>query len=294
MNTTSTIAGFDQLNEGTTGLEAASLLRQVLDTATEGIVAIDADYRIILASRAFLELIGEIEDKVLEACCYEVMPGSQCDTDACPMRRVMAGERRLQVEVCKQDSRGGQLHCRVTATPLLNLDGEAVGMVQEFHDLEGVRLFEQNLEIKSRHLEAREATLKEQRVALRQVVLQVDAERRDTEKKIAETIERFVVPLVQQARAKADSNTSAILDLVEKSLTELVSPLVDDKDRRFVSLSPRELEICHLIRQGLQSKEIARLFSTAEGTVEQQRKKIRRKLNLKGSGRNLVAYLQNR
>ena len=275
-------------------LDAKTLLRKVLDAATGGIVVIQTDFRIILASRSYLELIGETEDRVLGVPCYEVMFGAQCHTDACPLRRIMAGESRLQIEVCKQDSRGCQLHCRVTATSLPNGDGEIVGMVQEFHDLEDIRLFEQNLDIKSRRLEVQEAMLRDRETALKQVMYQLAAERRDAEKKIADSIDRIVVPLVRNAHKKADHDLQRQLELIEKSLAELVSPLIDHQDRCLASLTPRELEICHLIRQGLQSKEIARLFNTAEGTVEQQRKKIRRKLNLKESGRNLAAYLQTR
>ncbi len=294
MSTSCSVVDFGKSAAEVVSLEAAPLLRQVLDTMTRGIVAIRTDFRIFLANRAFLNSIGRAEAEVLGARCYDIVPGEQCKTGACPMDRVMAGERCHESEVCKYDSDGCEIHYRISATPLCNGNGEIVGMIQEFCDLDEVRLYEQNLEIKSRRLEVQEAMLKDRETALRQVMLQVTAEKRETEKKIVESVKRIIVPLVQKVRVKAEGDLKAHLELVETSLAELVSPLIDNEDRCYASLSPRELEICHLIRQGLQSKEIASLLNTAEGTVEQQRKKIRRKLNLKGSGRNLTSYLQTR
>jgi len=275
-------------------LEAASVLKQVLETTTRGIVAIRTDFRISLVNRVFLNYFGRNETEVLGAICYEIIPGEHCNTDACHMKHILAGERCRQSDVCKQDNNGCEIYFRITTTPLCNADGEIIGMVQEYKDLEEVRLFEQNLEIKSRRLEVQEAMLKDREITLRQVMHQVASEKREAENKIAESIQRIVVPLVQKARVTAEGDLKTRLELVETSLAELVSPLINSEDRRIASLTPRELEICHLIRQGLQSKEIACLLNTAEGTVEQQRKKIRRKLNLKGSSRNLASYLQTR
>jgi DNA-binding CsgD family transcriptional regulator len=58
------------------------------------------------------------------------------------------------------------------------------------------------------------------------------------------------------------------------------------------SLSPRELEICSLIRNGYTSKEIAGILNISPETVRTQRKKIRKKLGLIGQKTNLISYLK--
>ncbi|HXX53077.1 MAG TPA: helix-turn-helix transcriptional regulator, partial [Thermodesulfovibrionales bacterium] len=61
-------------------------------------------------------------------------------------------------------------------------------------------------------------------------------------------------------------------------------------DRQYM-LTPKEIEVCALIRIGLSNKEIAsRLFLSVE-TVEKHRKNIRRKLGLVGKGINLQTHL---
>ena len=53
------------------------------------------------------------------------------------------------------------------------------------------------------------------------------------------------------------------------------------------------VKICNMIRNGLQTKEIAELCSISLATVNRHREHIRRKLGITNSKRNLVTYLQS-
>jgi DNA-binding CsgD family transcriptional regulator len=52
------------------------------------------------------------------------------------------------------------------------------------------------------------------------------------------------------------------------------------------------VKICNMIRNGLQTKEIAELCTISLATVNRHREHIRRKLGITNSKRNLVTYLQ--
>ena len=58
-------------------------------------------------------------------------------------------------------------------------------------------------------------------------------------------------------------------------------------------LTKRELEICHLIKNGLSSKEIADMLYISERTAENHRTSIRKKLDLNNKKVNLHIFLQN-
>jgi DNA-binding CsgD family transcriptional regulator len=57
-------------------------------------------------------------------------------------------------------------------------------------------------------------------------------------------------------------------------------------------LSPREVEICHMIKNGYSTKEIATVLAISPQTVSVHRKIIRRKLGLTGSDTNLISFLR--
>jgi len=59
-----------------------------------------------------------------------------------------------------------------------------------------------------------------------------------------------------------------------------------------MQLTPVEIAISTMIRNGLTNKEIAQLRSIALATVQRHRENIRRKLGLKNRKINLTTYLQ--
>ncbi len=59
----------------------------------------------------------------------------------------------------------------------------------------------------------------------------------------------------------------------------------------YPKLSPREREICNLIKGGATSKEIAASLSISLATVRKHRELIRRKLGLTNKDINLLSYL---
>ena len=59
-----------------------------------------------------------------------------------------------------------------------------------------------------------------------------------------------------------------------------------------ISLTPKEMELCNLIKGGLANKEIAELLNITLRTVESHRKSIRRKLGIANQDINLTVYLQ--
>ena len=57
-------------------------------------------------------------------------------------------------------------------------------------------------------------------------------------------------------------------------------------------LTPREIEVCDLIREGLSSKEIGRSLSISLKTVEKHRDNIRKKLGIANRRINLASLLK--
>ncbi len=144
-------------------------------------------------------------------------------------------------------------------------------------------------------LQQRSEELADKHIALKEVLAQIEGEKQEIYRNQRRYIEMFVLPyLFQLEKSTSLSSTDrTCLDLLGKSLKAILSGREGRLLSRTRSLSPRETEICSLVRNGMSSKEIASFLNLAESTVERHRCTIRKKLGITRSSVNLISYLQS-
>jgi PAS domain S-box-containing protein len=84
-----------------------------------------------------------------------------------------------------------------------------------------------------------------------------------------------------------------LVGILESNMKEIVSPFVTKLSSRFLSLTPTEIQVASLIKDGKSSKEIASLLHASENTVRSHRFHIRSKLGIKNKKVNFRSYLQS-
>ncbi|MBW1980637.1 MAG: PAS domain S-box protein [Deltaproteobacteria bacterium] len=120
-------------------------LEQIFQTAADGMRVVDKDFNVLRVNDTFAALVGQGEKKCLDSKCYEVFAGSLCHTAKCPLRRILLGERRIEIEIEKQRLDGKKIQCILTATPFKNERGEVLGIVENFKDITERKQMEQSL-----------------------------------------------------------------------------------------------------------------------------------------------------
>jgi PAS domain S-box-containing protein len=133
--------------------------------------------------------------------------------------------------------------------------------------------------------------LEEKNVALREMIRQVGDEKKLIGKQVKANVNRLLLPLVSSLKVKGAGIDATYLDLLENSLKELTSSFGQELDSRDLKLTQRELEISHMIKNGLTSKQIAQLINVSPRTVEIHRGHIRKKLGLRKRRQNLQVFL---
>jgi DNA-binding CsgD family transcriptional regulator len=151
---------------------------------------------------------------------------------------------------------------------------------------------EQKLRHAYKALKVESATLQEANVALRVVLARIEDEKKDMKEAVLANVDKILMPILHTLEAEVPSGQRAYVQLLRQNLKEIVSPFVDELSRTYLSLTPAEIQISHMIRSGLTTKEIARIRHVSPATVRGQRERIRRKLGIANKGINLVTYLQ--
>jgi len=120
-------------------------LDQIFNTAANGMRVVDLNNTVLRANQTFLALTGLTEQEVVGRKCYEVFAGSACQTGQCPLAKILANPRRLESELVKVLPSGRRIECAVTATPFFDVNGEVVGIIEDFRDISRYKELEQHL-----------------------------------------------------------------------------------------------------------------------------------------------------
>ena len=134
--------------------------------------------------------------------------------------------------------------------------------------------------------------LQEANIALRAVLSRLEEEKRELRGSILANIQKIIMPIVFELELEVTGRQRSYVTLLRQSLHEIASPFLTQICRSHVQLTPVEIAISTMVRNGLSTKEIARLRCISPATVRRHRENIRRKLGLKNEKANLATYLQ--
>ncbi len=165
--------------------------------------------------------------------------------------------------------------------------GTDLGVVR---DVTALKTAEDSIKRSAQELRRQKAELEKKNIALSEVLSQIELEKQKLRQDVAANVEDRVLPLL--GRLRAHGAPGNLVNALRRNLKDIASSFIRDISARRPMLSPREVEICDMLRGGLSSKEIAGLLNTSYKTVEKQRGNIRKKLKISGKGINLGSYLQ--
>lgn len=170
---------------------------------------------------------------------------------------------------------------------LLNAIAELLGRTSERKQAE------KDLSESKQKLKAQNLLLKEKNIALREVMNQLIEEKESLETKVMANVDNLLLPLIRRMDNRGSEIEREYLMLLEENIKQLTSSFGTRISQPSHRLTPRENEICTMIRGGLSSKEIAKLLNLSYRSIETYRNHIRKKLGITNKKINLVSYLAN-
>ncbi|MEN6375130.1 MAG: PAS domain S-box protein [Smithella sp.] len=177
---------------------------------------------------------------------------------------------------------------------LAGLQGTIRDVTEQRRNEEELRKYREELEImvakRTRELEDKTKNLEEVNTTLNVLLQKREKDRKILEENFVANIGSLVLPFLEKIKKNnLDAQQQFFLDTVEKNLEEITSPLL--KNIQHFNLTPREVQIAYLIKDGKTTKEIATVLGIVEGSIATHRKNIRKKLGL-GRTSNLQSHLR--
>ena len=152
---------------------------------------------------------------------------------------------------------------------------------------------EQELHEMNNQLIVERKALKEANIALRNVLSRIEEKKQEIYTDLQANVENILMPILHELTLHLPPTQRQYAELLRSNLMDIVSPFVNHLSKTHLSLTTTEINICNMIRSGLQTKEIARIRGVSSGTVNRHRENIRRKLKIANSDINLMTYLQS-
>ncbi len=155
---------------------------------------------------------------------------------------------------------------------------------------------EELLEKHRDHLEnlvkERTSSLEEANTALRVMLKTADQIKIEMEETVLFNVKRFALPYLEELkRSPLNDRQQSYLDMLAHSLDQIIEPFLRGVSAQYLTLTPTEVTVTNLIKQGKTTKDIAELLNMSARTVETHRYNIRTKLGLKNSSVNLRTYI---
>ena len=135
-------------------------------------------------------------------------------------------------------------------------------------------------------------SLKDLNTSLKFLIRRREEDAKGVEEKVTSNVKELVVPFLERLKkTELDSKQNAYIEVLETTLNAIVSPFSRTLSTTYETLTPTEIQVANLIKDGKTTRQIAQVMHLSPRTIDAHRHKIRQKLGLKSKSVNLRSTL---
>ncbi len=167
-----------------------------------------------------------------------------------------------------------------------------IRVVVSHEEITELKLTEEALRKSREAIEEQKQSLEEANIALKVLLKQREDDKLELEKKVLSNVKELVLPYVEKLKnSRLRPKDKTLAEIIETHLNDIISPLLQKFSHARILLTPQEMQVAALVKDGRTSKEIADILNVSEATVNFHRKNLRDKFGIKGKQANLRSYL---
>jgi len=218
---------------------------------------------------------------------YDLFP-----PDLAKSRKARAAKVIRSGKGCRfQDERNGIVFDN-KVYPVIDNRGKVTQLAIYVRDITRQKQAENKLKQREATLKIRTKELEEVNSALKVLLKQRETDKIEIEEKILFNVKELVLPYAQELKkTRLDAKQTAYLNVLQSNLNSIISPFTYGLSSQYSGLTPTEIRIATLVKEGHTAKEIAEMLKVSVRTIEFHKKGIRRKLGLRNRKVNLRSHL---
>ncbi len=268
--------------------------RELIEQINDVVYELDTQGIIKYASPSVKRLFGYPLEEAIGRPISDVLDPEELVVAIENIQKVMAGH--IAPREYRARTKSGRIcWIRVHSSPVWKGD-QVLGIRGVMSDITERKQAEEALKETLDQLESRvrERTveLEETNTALRVLINKEDMDQKKLEESLQSNVSQLISPILSKLRvSKSHQERLAHLNILETNLDNIISPFINRLSATYKNLTPKEVQVAELVKQGKRTKEIAELLGVSVGTVDTHRNNLRKKLELNSKNTNLRSHL---
>ncbi len=271
--------------------ESEQKYRHLVETMNEGLAVQDENGLFSFVNNKFLQMLGYSKNKVIGQKVTDFLDRAN--------QKILQKQMRngskvnwLSYELVFNKKGGKKLHTIISRTPASSDINVYKGSFAVITDITKLKETEKKLRKREKELEINSIHLQESNNALKVLLRNSEADKIALEEKVLSNVKELVSPLIKRMKnSQLDDNQLNLLTSIESNLEDIVSPFSRQLSSKYSNLTPKEIQVASLVKEGKSSKEIAESIASNKNMVDFHRKNLRKKLGLSNVKKNLRTYL---
>ena len=121
-----------------------------------------------------------------------------------------------------------------------------------------------------------------------------EADRENLANNVTLSVKQLIMPYINDLKnGSLNARHKMLVEMIEAGLKDISSPFTGKLSVAYMDLTPREIQVANLIKQGKNTKDIADFMGISSAAVNLHRNHLRGKLGLKNKKTNLFAFLSS-
>jgi PAS domain S-box-containing protein len=267
--------------------QSEATARAMLNVPTEIMLLADLDGTIIDINESGAENFERSRNELSGICVFDLFP-----PDVSERRKLMVEEvKKSRKPIHFVDERNGRWFNQ-QFYPVLDLQGDVARLAIYVQDITEMKQSEEALREREKELENKTHNLEEVNTALKVLLKKREEDKIELEEKMLLNVKELVEPYLEKLKnSELNERQKTYADILESNINDIISPFISRLSSKYLKLTPSEIQIANLIRQGRRTKEIAKLLHLSPRTIKFHRESIRKKLEIKNTKSNLRSHL---
>jgi PAS domain S-box-containing protein len=271
--------------------ESEKKYRNLLETTSQGYWMVNPELKNIEVNQSICKMLGYRPDEMLGKTPFDFADDENRKIFIDQLSKIsVTPHRSYEITLKKKD--GQDLNTYINGTTIRDESDEVQGAVALITDITDMKQTERRLKQREKQLEIKNIRLEEMNAALK-ILLEIrDEDKKEIEEKVMTNIKELVLPYVTKLKNTGLNHRQEIFaDIIQSNIEEIISPFAQKLSHKYLNFTPTELKVAYLVKQGLRTKEIAKLLGSSPETITRHRKSMRKKLKLTDKKSNLRTHL---